>query len=51
LKTPKTFSQNDTLVKDVNNYSEQIHIHIEGKELYELKENGDLLATELLDKV
>lgn len=47
----QTFSQKGTLVKAANNYSEQTHTLIEGKELYALKESGDLLAAELLDEM
>ncbi|MBO0453908.1 ROK family protein [Candidatus Enterococcus murrayae] len=45
----QTFSQNGTLVKAANFYSDQTNTKIEGKELYELNQNGDSLAAELLN--
>ncbi|MGK0606620.1 ROK family protein [Enterococcus gilvus] len=43
------FSNNGTLVKAADFYYKQTGIKIEGKELYELKEMGDLVAVTLLD--
>ena len=47
----ETFSLNGTLVKTANFYSEQTRTQVEGKELFALKENGDLIATKLLDEM
>ncbi|WP_429976114.1 ROK family protein [Enterococcus sp. DIV0086] len=47
----ETFSLNGTLVKAANFYSEQTRTQVEGKELFALKENGDLIATKLLDEM
>lgn len=47
----QTFSQNGTLVKAANIYSEQTNSCVDGKALYALEENGNVLATMLLDKM
>ncbi|MBX8937733.1 ROK family protein [Enterococcus gilvus] len=47
----QTFSQNGTLVKAANFYSEQTNTKVDGKELYALKENGDPLAERLVNEM